>query len=257
MVGLDGGGKEHQRRTRQLREVAGDFMRQLGQPEAGEQGEQPGIGHGARIVFGVGLAAEGEGHGLGTRAARQVVHGVPGGQQRQHQQGNEGQAGRHLGGEPAWRPLQRERAEPEGEQAVAVGRESGQRGGQPVAAPLGQFQHVAERGDIDVAPGVASDETRHHVGQAQQQQRPARQGAGGALRDDGGGRVVHGGRRSKRAARWPGLPFFAGGGDPRQARIWITSCRNGCGSAPRGRPCCPRTFACRCRRGATRWRYPA
>jgi hypothetical protein len=98
VVGQGGHGKEDQRGACKLHQIARGFVRKLCQTQAGNQGQQGAIGDGAGIVRGLGLAAKGKRHRLGTRTARQVVNAVPGCCQRQHQQRHERQSRRHFGG---------------------------------------------------------------------------------------------------------------------------------------------------------------
>src|SRR3989338_8530496 len=81
---------------------------------------------------------------------------------------------------------------------------------------LGQFQHVAKCRHIGTSPRITADEAGNNVGDAQQPQRPAGQGAYGALWDDGGSGLVHAAairgfssriNANKKAARLPGLPY--------------------------------------------------
>ena len=57
----------------------------------------------------------------------------------------------------------------------AVGRHAAQRRREPRRASFGHRQHLAERREVGVFPGVASEDPRQHIGRAQQQQCHARQ----------------------------------------------------------------------------------
>ena len=251
----------------------------LGQSQAGEQCEQAAVGDSARVVGRRGFAAKRKRHGLRTGAARQCVNAPPGGPQAQHQQQGEGNARRKNGRQQALRDLQGPGAQPVGQQTVRFRRQGAQQGREPRCMPARQFQHVAISSDIGPAPGVAADETRQHVGRAQKQQSPARQGPHGAVGNDGGSGLVHAksgcrvavkhtGKKKQRGfpgCLWTGARALALGqgafeGLPAcpQTLTWpSSSCRNGCGSARRAHPYCRPTFAYRCRRGVIRWTYRA
>ena len=117
-VGRARNGVEHQCSTTQLCQVSGDFMRQLGQAQAGNQRQQAAIGHGACVIGGLGFATKGKCHGLCTWAARQVVHGVPGCHQGQGQQHRKGNTCCEFGGHPVRCDLQGCSTQPVGEQTL-------------------------------------------------------------------------------------------------------------------------------------------
>ena len=72
-------------------------MRQLGQPQAGDQRQQGRVGNGTGVVHRTGFAAKSKGHWLGLRASRQVIRRVPSAQQGHCQQQAEGNAHRQCG----------------------------------------------------------------------------------------------------------------------------------------------------------------
>jgi hypothetical protein len=71
-------------------------MPQLGQAEARDQGQQCAVGHRARVVGRLGLAAERKGDRLRTRRSRQVIHRIPGGGEGAPQQQRKGNANREI-----------------------------------------------------------------------------------------------------------------------------------------------------------------
>ncbi len=263
-VGQAGGAQQHGRRGGQAQYVGGGLVRELGESQAGDQGQQAGIGQGARVVGGVGLAAEGEGHRLRCWLTGQVVHRVPSARQREGQQPGEGKTGREI----EWQKGQgadEQRAQPVGQQRGVFHRQA-QHAGVPPVPPPGQLRHRTEGAYIGVLPGRAAQKAGQHIGHAEQDEGQARQSAHGRLAHDGGRRAIHGWglykRRTggKRRAREDsgkkkaaGLRLLSWA----SARITWRSWRSGCGISRRGRPCCPRSSACRCRTGAIRWRYRA
>ena len=190
-VGRARNGVEHQRGTTQLCQVRRDFMRQLGQAQAGNQRQQAAIGHGACVIGGLGFATKGKCHGLCTWAARQVVHGVPGCHQGQGQQHRKGNTCCEFGGHPVRCDLQGCSTQPVGEQTLGFRGQAQQQRLAPGRMPSCQRQHVTKGRDVVVFPGGPADEPRHNIGNTQQQQGQPRQGAHGALGNDGGGRAVH------------------------------------------------------------------
>ncbi|MNV86498.1 hypothetical protein D3C71_1805390 [compost metagenome] len=92
----------------------------LRKTQACNEGQQAAIGHGARIVDFRRLTAECKGHGAGTRAAGEVVHGIPGRHQGQPQQGCKGQAACHVCGYHVAKGLDGPCAQPVGQQALGV-----------------------------------------------------------------------------------------------------------------------------------------
>ena len=122
VIGQGGHGKEDQCCACKLCQIARGFVRKLCQTQAGNQGQQGAIGDGAGVVRGLGLAAKGKRHRLGTRTARQVVNAVPGCCQRQHQQRHERQSRRHFGGhQPIGCDLDGPGAQPIRQQTVGFG----------------------------------------------------------------------------------------------------------------------------------------
>ena len=242
-------------------------MRQLRQAQAGDQRQQGAIGNGTRIVQRRGLAPKGKRNRLGARAAGQVVHAIPGGHQGDDQERDERHACRHFRRQPPRCHLHGPGAQPVGQQTFGFGGHAPEQRTEPGSASLGQLQHVAKGGDVCVFPRIAAHEAGHYVGNAKQQQRPAGQRADGVLGNDGGGGWSHAavGGWAKEPPRIKAKPMKKGSPVARaaflagsQGRITsLRSCRNGCGSVPRGHPCCPPTFACRCRRGAIQKKYPA
>ncbi|MCY1165151.1 hypothetical protein D9M73_50510 [compost metagenome] len=202
-VGAGRHGVKHQCGKTQLCQCRRSFMGQLSQPEAGNQRQHAGIGHGPCIVHGTGFTAEGKGDGLGLRAAGQVINGVPGCQQRKHQQQAERnthgksrvQEGQALDGNGA-QPVRRQCIKPVG---LAQ-----QLGCEPVARIGGQLAYDTERGDVFILPGGAPEKTGQHVGQAKQQQGQPRKAADGRLGNDGWRRLVQNGvmiRKSGNSSR--------------------------------------------------------
>ena len=160
-------------------------MRQLRQPQASDHGQQAGIGHGACIVHWLSFAAESKCNRLGTRAACQVVSGVPGGNQRQHQQQYKRNSGRHRTVEKR-QGFYKQCAEPIGHQSVKTIGLSQKLRLQPVAHRPGKFTHYTEARNIFGFPGAAAKETRQHVSGAKQYQGHAWQPTHGGLGDQGG-----------------------------------------------------------------------
>ena len=166
-------------------------MRELGQAQAGNQGQQSRIGHGAGIVDQLGFPAKGKGHGLRPGGACQVIGSPPGGAQGHDQQGDEGQARRHLGAEQPLETLQGQGTQPVGKQTVHAGSQARELGGQPVGLAQRQLAHIAKGLHVVGAPGATHDKAGDHIGQAQQKQGPARQAAYSALGNDGRCGLVH------------------------------------------------------------------
>ena len=148
-------------------------------PERGHQRQHGAVGDGAGVVDGLGLAAEGKGHRLRRVGARQVVGGVPGQHQDQHQQQREGNARRHRGVEPGVEKRDEGGTQPVRHQRGVSGRPASA-GDSQGARPSAMAGHVAESSDVGVLPGVPAEHARQHVGGAEQQQRQPRQPLGGA-----------------------------------------------------------------------------
>ena len=85
-------------------------------------------------------------------------------------------------------------------QVCRIGRHAAERRRQPGRAALGHRQHLAERREVGVLPGIAPEHTGQHVGRAQQQQRKPRQRARGIARDQGRNRGAHGSIMPQRLA---------------------------------------------------------
>ena len=164
-------------------------MRQLRQTQTSQQRQQAGVRDGSGVVSGFGFAAKGKSHGLGLRAACEVVNRVPGSQQRQRQQRHIGQAcgqgrvqKRH---QPDCRSPQPIRQQPV--QARGLPHQAGL---QPAAAGLRELLHHAKSGDVSALPRATTDKTGQHISHAKQHKRKARQPANRRLGNDGGGGQV-------------------------------------------------------------------
>ena len=164
------------------RPLQGDGQRLVAehqQTQAAQVHQHGGVGQGAAVVVGFGLAAEGQAQRLGFRAAAQVEHGVPDRHGADHKDADVGHAGRHRAAHQPAEQLDAQRAEPERERAFVGQRQAGDIGRQPVVhTALRHAPHDAEARCVFL-PQVASDQAWQDVQQAQSKQGPARQGEGG------------------------------------------------------------------------------
>ncbi len=183
-VGAGRHGVKNQRRETELRQGGGGFVRELGQAEAGDQGQQGGIGNRPGVIDRAGFPAKGKRHGLGLRAARQVIDGVPGAQQCQRQQQAERYPRRKSRVEKG-QGLDRQGAHPVGCKRFKLADLSQQQRMQPAGVAGGQFAHGAEGRNVGVFPGAATEEAGQDIGHAEQQQRQPGQAANCRLGDDG------------------------------------------------------------------------
>ena len=148
-------------------------MAQLGQPEAGNQGEQPAVCQRSRIVFGLGFAAESKGYRLGCARTRQVVGAIPRARQCQYQHRHERNTHRHVRAHCGRQQLQAGRTQPIGQQAGVFGWHARQCRLQPTAVPIGDFAHVRHGYDIVIAPGIPSYKASQDVDRTDQHEHGA------------------------------------------------------------------------------------
>ena len=196
--------------TEQLRQFGRRLVAQLQQAQRGDERQQRAVGNGARVVHRVGLAAEREGGGLGRFGAREMEGRVPDRGHRQGEQQREGQARRHVAVDQWRQQGDEERTQPVRQQR-GVARHAAQRRRKPGGAALGDGRHLRIGHEVGIAPRVAVEQPRQHVGGRQQQQRDARQAPGAALGDEGRGGAAHGCwimPEAQAQKRQPELPFL-------------------------------------------------
>jgi len=222
LPGHGGSGKEHGAHGTQLHQGVAGLVCQLGQPQAGQQGQQAPIGEGARIVGGRGLTTKREGHRLRPGRARQAEDGLPGAQQGQTQQQHEGQAHHQVRRHAGWQQLQGHSAQPVLQQARGVRAQAIEQGQGPRRLAVCQGLHVAKGRHVHVTPGFAAHKAGQHVGGTQQQHDPAREAANGILGNDGGRGWVHGKRKN-------GAP--GSGAMNRCGHLGAQACHDCCGRA--------------------------
>ena len=191
VVGQCGHPKKSATDKGELRQDRTRFVRQQGQPQAGNQGQHGTVGHGAGVVFGFGFTAKGKSHGLRLWAQGQVVSAVPGAGQCHAQQHGKRQARCQTRRHPAGCNLNRPSAQPIGQKGVQIGCLPPDQEVEPAAAAFGQGQHLGKGGEFVAFPGFAANQTGQHIGGTKQPQGHTRQAANSTLGNDGGGRVSH------------------------------------------------------------------
>ena len=168
---------------REQRCLGHGFVQAHDDAERGQHQQDGDVREHPAVVARARFAAERQRDGLGLGASREPISGVPDAPRGQREPEHRRQArGIHRAEQAAEEPDQ-ERADPERQRSFLGQRLAHDAGQEPFGRPpLRHRPHHPEGRSVLEAPGIATEETGHHVGHQQREQHPARQLGRGSLR---------------------------------------------------------------------------